>query len=244
MKKSNSHQEREAAEKLIKQLSAPKERKPKSIRKILTNKFLFYLEDEDFCLFASRTLRGGGFILTCLVIYYPEQSLELINQALAYRDNFVIKAAIAGIVFIFLQPLTNLTVFISQRLFVLFLTLKHVRELRRGNMPLEPQSHHSDEILSVPVDELVEHLFQNKSFKRTESEKKFLLPRRKYTELAQKLEDVGVLQRGENNARVLNPLLTREQVSEMLAGKSDLNDLQNLWQSPASDSSFTLHKIT
>lgn len=69
----------------------------------------------------------------------------------------------------------------------------------------------------IPVVELLDHLFEKESFKREEVENKFGIPRNRYTTLAIKLENIGVLIRGENNARVLNTEYSRADVAAILA---------------------------
>lgn len=61
-----------------------------------------------------------------------------------------------------------------------------------------------DHIHGIPVSELLDHLITHKSFKRMEVEQKFGIPRHKFTMIADELEAVGLLTRGENNSRVLN----------------------------------------
>jgi hypothetical protein len=85
---------------------------------------------------------------------------------------------------------------------------------------LTQQSCESDETIEgIPVTEMVDHLFEEKSFKREEIEGKFGIPRNRYQRLAEKMEDLDILTRGENNSRVLNEEMSRAEVIEHLKGK-------------------------
>lgn len=70
---------------------------------------------------------------------------------------------------------------------------------------LEEESESQEMIEGIPVNELIAHLIKFRSFKRTEVETKFWIARHRFTEIADKLESIWILSRGENNARVLNP---------------------------------------
>lgn len=74
-------------------------------------------------------------------------------------------------------------------------------------------------IEGVPVPELIDHLFEEGSFKREDIEGKFGMPRNRYQRLAEKMEQLEILTRGENNSRVLNDEMSRAEVIEHLKGK-------------------------
>lgn len=102
-----------------------------------------------------------------------------------------------------------------------------------------------DTIEGIPVTEMVDHLFVEKSFKRDDVETAFGIPRNRYQRLAEKMEELDILIRGENNSRVLNPEMTRAEVIEHLKGKRvamDLNTL-NIIRPLPSPVSFTTRKI-
>lgn len=89
------------------------------------------------------------------------------------------------------------------------------------------QSCESDETIEgVPVPELIDHLFEEGSFKREDIEGKFAMPRNRYQRLAEKMEQLDILTRGENNSRVLNKKMSRGEVIEHLKGKRVAMDLE------------------
>lgn len=61
----------------------------------------------------------------------------------------------------------------------------------------------------VPVDEILDHLFTVGTFRREDMESRFAMSRSTYERLAARLDKVGVLVRGKNNARVLSPDFAR-----------------------------------
>ena len=93
-------------------------------------------------------------------------------------------------------------------------------------------------IEGIPVFELLDHLFTFQSFKRDDIEKRFAIPRNRFTDLANKLEELQVLVRGENNSRVLNPEFSRSDVVLILSGVEQAKDLKPVFRQE-DDSSFT-----
>jgi predicted XRE-type DNA-binding protein len=85
-------------------------------------------------------------------------------------------------------------------------------------------------IEGIPVVELIDHLITEKNFKRSEIESKFGIPRHRYTNLAKKLEEVGVLIRGENNSRILNDDYARQDIFSVLSGAKDANNITGLFR--------------
>lgn len=77
----------------------------------------------------------------------------------------------------------------------------------------------------VATDVLIDHMFATKGFRRAEVEAKFKMPRHRVSLLADRLEEVGILTRGENNARVL-AAVSREHVRGILAGKTVAEEIE------------------
>lgn len=77
----------------------------------------------------------------------------------------------------------------------------------------------------VSTETLIDHLFETKGFRRAEVEAKFKIPRHRVSLLGDRLEEVGILTRGENNARVL-AAISREQVRRMLDGKTVAEEIE------------------
>lgn len=77
----------------------------------------------------------------------------------------------------------------------------------------------------APLTELVDHLFDTQSFKRADVETTFKIPRGRVSLLGDRLEEVGILTRGENNARILAPV-SREEVLKILKGKRRAEEIE------------------
>lgn len=81
-------------------------------------------------------------------------------------------------------------------------------------------------IEGIPVTGLVDHLMKHKTFKRDDIERKFLVPRYRYTALAKKLKELDVLTHGINNMSVLGEEWNREKLLDLFAGKESADELE------------------
>lgn len=70
----------------------------------------------------------------------------------------------------------------------------------------------------VPLVEIVGYIFDNGNFPREEVCNTFAISRSQYTEIKDVLDYHNILVRGENNGRVLNTLMTRETIVDILLG--------------------------
>ncbi len=90
-----------------------------------------------------------------------------------------------------------------------------------------------DNLEWIPHNEILEHLFTNKSFKQVDIVSKFNIPVKTFTALAQKFEDLKILKRGENNSRILNEDITRQEIVNIIKNKNNADELEatiaNLW---------------
>ena len=77
----------------------------------------------------------------------------------------------------------------------------------------------------APLDALIDHMIETNSFKRGAIEAIFKMPRHRVSLLGDRLEEVGILERGENNARVL-AALPRERIRAILAGKRVAEEIE------------------
>ena len=74
-------------------------------------------------------------------------------------------------------------------------------------------------IEGIPVDELLDHVFTYGNFKRDDAENLFAMPRNRYKDLIDRMDALGIFVRGENNSRVLNPELSRQEVAALVKGE-------------------------
>lgn len=84
----------------------------------------------------------------------------------------------------------------------------------------------TERLEGIPTAELLEHVFRRGTFKRVDVEARFGIARHRHAALADALERVGILARGENNSRVLDPSMTIDRAAELLAGKRSAEELE------------------
>lgn len=102
-------------------------------------------------------------------------------------------------------------------------------------------------IEGIPVTKLVDHLVKFKTFKRDDIERKFLIPRYRYTALAKKLKEIGVLTHGQNNMSVLGEEWGRRELTNLFSGKEGADELErevNIVRPLPSPASFTHRRIS
>ncbi len=188
--------------------------------------------------------------MASIAVIYPAQITAAINAVGSWNNGAIIKMA-----------------------FIFVLTLNFTKIAQLGvkawkNLPEARKEEMAGTLEGIPTVELLDHLFQFKSFKRSEVEEKFGLPRNRYTTLAMKLENLGVLIRGENNARVLNEEYSRADIAAIMASSWSVKGLkkvfrqvgptsftseptakgiagkvQEMLETPPSPSRFQLHKL-
>lgn len=201
-------------------IAEAKKTKERNVKSILWNKFLDILEDSTFRQIISVILLIKSSLILALVLTYPEKASELLLTAWKF-ENFLIPKIVWS--------------------FILIFNFKRIFEILKNLIPEFPEVKEEpkgDTIEWIPVVELLDHLFEFESFKRDDIEKKFGIPRNRFTDLAQKLEELCVLKRGENNSRILNKEFARSDIANILAWKSTAEDLR-LVSRKIDDSSWT-----
>lgn len=94
--------------------------------------------------------------------------------------------------------------------------------------PIDRDISEDERFYGIPVVELVEYIFSGRGFVRSEVERRFGIPRNKFDEMAKKLDEVKIFSRGSNNARVLNPDMSREDVSSILFRAAETGEIRPL----------------
>ena len=197
-----------------------KKHKERNVKSILWNKFLDILESSTFRQIISVILFVILSLILTLVLTYPEKATEAILIACRFENYFFPK-------------------FIGS--FIIIFNFRSIFEILKKMIPEFPEYKEKpkgDTIEWIPVVELLDHLFEFESFKRDDIEKKFGIPRNRFTDLAQKLETLCVLIRGENNSRILNKEFARSDIALILEWKSSAADLR-LVSRKINESTFT-----
>lgn len=183
----------------------------RSITSILVSKILDVLESSTLSqIFTGFLLLLASITLT-VVLTYTDDSLEAFRAILTW-ENAIIAKAIVVTLFVF-----NFSRIVSVILTKFEFVLASREEIRT-----------IDSIDGIPRLELLDHLFTVGSFKRDDVEKKWGIPRYRVTEISKKLEELGVLTRGENNSRVLNTEFTRSDIATLLGDRESVEDIKML----------------
>lgn len=124
----------------------------------------------------------------------------------------------------FFVPILTTAIFIVYGLPILYRIATEISENIIEQMKI-PQNMPTERIEGIATESLIDFLFERKSYRRAEVESYLKIPRDRVTLLGDRLEQVGILTRGENNARVLGAV-SREQVTKILAGKTVAEEIE------------------
>lgn len=116
--------------------------------------------------------------------------------------------------------------FLLPKLVVFWLAVSNWRKISKLIKSYRKYPEGVKTIEGVPDYEILHHLFMAQSFKREEVLKKFNMSARRFDKLAKKLEEIGVLVRGENNSRVLNNEFTREELADIMGQASHAEEIK------------------
>ena len=193
----------------------------KSLTSVLWQKFVAFVED-------STSSRLGAYLGFCILagllpaawINFTAFGNLLIGRSL-WHNNAVGKIALAFVV-----------AFAGKRIgWWFYSTLFRLVFTLSGN---ETQ----DGIEGIPTTELLDWLYENKSFRGDDVEQHFGVRRKRITALTTKLRSIGVLVPGPNNLGVLNPEYTRANLASIFTGKSQASQLEPLARTTDTGVSF------
>lgn len=184
----------------------------RSVTSILVSKILDVLESSTLSQIFSGFLLIIASVIITVVLTYTDDSVEAFRAILTWENAIIAKGTVV-----------TLFVFNFSRLLA-FILWWFESGIGMGAMSGSVRT--IDSIDGIPRLELLDHLFTVGTFKRDDVENKWKIPRYRVTEISKKLEDLGVLVRGENNARVLNTDFTREDIASMIDGKKSFFDIK------------------
>lgn len=188
----------------------------KTLTSVIYKKLLESLENSSFKEIFKMILIVFATIITTFILTYPKEILNAFGVIFTWNNSILLKAIISFIIFYnfwrIIETVKNIDLWFSQ-------------------------NEKIDQIEWIPTLELVDYLFENKSFKRDEVEQTFWIPRNRFEKLAKKMDELNILIRSINNARVLNEEFTRQEVYKILEWKSSSDELKNIF-SKVSNSIF------
>lgn len=167
----------------------------RTITRIIRSQYLDHVEKKGMIPTLKVLAMILAGIFAALSWTYPDISRDIFN-VLWTMENYILPKMFVSLFFIMMSP-------------VIF---DHVRYLI---FSFEKKTHH-DSIWGVPVIEIVGYLFDNGNFPRDSVCDVFAITRKDYSEIVEVLDIHNILVRGENNSRVLNPLIPREMVVNVL----------------------------
>lgn len=167
----------------------------RTISGILFSQYLDHIEKRGIMPTIKMILIVIIWLLIVLCWVYPEASSEIIKAAMRMK-NYIIPKMIVVFASIFSAPA------------LFFYSRQYIHQLSR-------QTPHNS-IWGVPLVEVVGYLFDNWNFPRDQVCDLFAISRSEHAEIVEVLDAQNILVRGQNNSRVLNPLMPRETVVNIL----------------------------
>lgn len=176
-----------------------------TLRRVLWNKFLKWVEKSP----AGRLVRAFVWLMIACAIVL----------------GIIVQHFIPGAVMAIVGPRSVSALVI---LFALMYWRTCVRVVRYlfGTQTKVNSNQHTFHGVAVP--DLADYVFRTKSF-TTDAERDLGLAQRQFRKIAAALEDQKILVRGENNARVLNPTITREQFVRQVRDDFPLAEHNGEW---------------
>lgn len=212
----------------------------KSFYNIYRSKCYNFLENRDLLDQARFIFKFSLSIWIIIFLAYPDVWLNYLKKIFMFQNMLIPKS------FVTFYIIYNIWSIYKNYTYIKKMVTKSIKSFTSNKICKQNIQENKEKLISwIPIIEILNHLFENKHFKRTEVEWKFWISRNKYQQLAAKLEDINILKRGENNSRVLNEEYTREQIAKaFIFADGDIrkmympviqegNNYTREWQGPA-----------
>lgn len=190
----------------------------RTIWNIYKDKCYNYLENETFAETIYKIFLIIWSIIITLILTYPEIWVEYFKKLFMFENMIIPKWFVIFYIMLHIEEIKN--------------RINSIKKIKIKNTKIQNTNNKIDtdnenQIFWIPILEIIKHLFEEKHFKRTDIESKFLLPRNQYTKLAKKLEEIWILKRWENNSRILNEDYTEKQIAKAFVYCNwNINDLK------------------
>lgn len=181
---------------------------------ILWNKFLVELQETSIQNIAETTAKiVMALFLLFILIDIPENTKRL-KFAIFWHDMILLKILVSFLIVFRYRDFVSIWNSIEES-FEEFLT-KDKKEA-------------SKEWFGIPIIEIADYLFSEKKFPRADIMERFWISRSVADSMANELQNVEILVRGENNSRVLNGQFSRSDIVSILSTNVD-NKLEKLFR--------------
>lgn len=169
----------------------------------------------------AQVIFGGAYVSALLI--NPQWTFQNTYNVLHANDGFILKV-LAGysITYVFVKTRHVVQSAIISSIYQITHTLFN----ERHNEILEE----SQLIDDIPKTELVDYLLVNKNLNIKHATEYFLVPQNKIEKLAKKLEEVEILVRGDNNARILNIAFSRSDIANILQDANTIDSIAPLFR--------------
>ena len=185
---------------LLKQIQEQNEQKQEleyhklSFMKVVKNKLYLWLDKTSGKKIIRTILNLFLTIFFTLLIQFPKQTFRTLITIFSAFNYMTTIIAILWTCFHHYRFFVKLYFKIKNKIYIK--TEKHIE--------------------GIPLGELLHHIFNIKTFKGREIIEKFSLSQPIYRRLIAKLDKANVFIRGDKNARLLNPELSRQEVADIL----------------------------
>lgn len=186
--------------------------KTKTIGGVLSQKIATYLQENNLSKILRKAVELIAGIFLGISAVIPQEMMHAFSWAIKTHDFAVPKVAVISVLFFGRKSI--------------------IRQLKRWGHVLQVrrQTENKETTLdNIPVPELTDYLVRNKHFRRegvNGVRATFGLNMEKFNRLAKKLEENGVLTRGENNGRILDEKWSRQSLIDYLSGTKKSVDMQ------------------
>lgn len=174
----------------------------RTLSSIVRNKVLDQVEQKSLSSVVRDVVLFTCAVIMIIIVNNPQATADRFRNSREHHSFFMVSSFVSFYVFMNLQ-----------RLFNKFSTI----EFNRYEEEVEKEQSEWWMIEWIPVLELIDHLFVAKSFKREDIEKKFWIARHRFADVANALEECWILVRWQNNSRVLNDKITRQEIVACIA---------------------------
>ena len=179
----------------------------KTLRGVLYNEFLAWIERSPFRRLAKITLATSTLAVLSLLAWSPRLFLSLL---LFLMDSVSYKVPLV------LAP------------FLMLMNARRIwRLLKRTRIKMRTGNQHT--LHGVPIPELATFLIESGSFKRVAAMKKFGLTQPAYVKIAEVLDERQLMIRGDNNARVLRTVSREQLVRQLTTNDLMWDEVNNEW---------------
>lgn len=177
---------------------------PKTISSVLYFKFIDYLDNNKLSKVTTPIFMVIMAILLAFALSNIRLALETCKIALLFHD-FILPKFIFSLLIIW--------------------NYRFVYECFKNVFALPVQKIEVDTFLGMEIQEIVDYILENKTFRREEFSKQFSIGRDTAEKLAKKLDAMNLFVRGENNARVLNAEFSPDDIYNIFKGKEMIEEI-------------------